>query len=159
MTSETLYAFLYGWVSPIVAPVSVIRGEQNAPAPSMSYITIMDGIFLPVGHPDHQLDDPTKLNARKWETQVTLSMIEVGAGNENLIKIIQNIDHQATLDYFAPRGISILNTPIIRPVPSLSNDVWVKEFNAEFQFLISNAVSGDATAFIETVELNNQIGG
>jgi len=143
-----------------IPTVPIVEDYDNAPRPEepiyLSYIPspLMRMVGKQVQYPE--TDTTPVQTIVEWEVPVTVR--EIG-GYGQYLQIIQTAQYQQSVrSYLYNACMSIMRINQIVPTPRLlDDDRWERESSMEMILAITHVTSDDTT-YIETVDINNNIG-
>lgn len=158
MTAQELYTFLVDWVTPVVAPLSVVRAYQNRAKPAKSYVAIEDDqSWKPFGRPTNYAHGLSNIT---YDYTCCPVFWEVGGFGDALRSIVEDLATIKTKEAFRSAGIGILTAPDIQTMPWPSQETeFVREHRLALYLAVANGRTDPGMTFIETVQITNQIGG
>lgn len=158
MTAQGLYTFLFDWITPVVAPLPVVRAYQNRAKPATAYVAIEDDqSWKPFGRPTNYAHGLANIT---YDYTCCPVFWEVGGFGDSLRAILEDLAKLKTKEAFKAAGIGILSTPTIQTMPWLSQETeFIREHRLELYLAVANGRTDPDMTFIETVQITNQIGG
>ena len=168
MTYETLYSFLFDWLTAVLpAQTLIIESHQDAPAPSGRDVAIeMEGNWDGLGHSAQRVshdgattaDQVAAFSTRVADYEVALSLIEVDGDGELLRTAIESLETQGVSLTFTDQKVSVLRCDPVLAMPQLQDKTWRKEHRVQMFLHIARTIS-DPKTYIETVEIEPNLGG
>lgn len=168
MTYETLYAFLFDWLTAVLPDGAlIIESYQDGPAPLGRYVAIeMQGTWDGLGQsaqrraPDgaSTADQVAAFSTRVADYEVVVSLIEVDGDGEYLRTAIESLETQGVGLMFTDLQVSVLRCDPVIAMPTPEDKKWRKEHRVQMFLHIARTIS-DPKTYIETVEIEPNLGG
>ena len=160
MTTSDVYEVIKAWINNILnteleKDITIIRGEQNAPAPSDHYIILHQPLTVRKvgsGNFDVSTDDEGNQNY-EMHYEGTLSVEEYGGidNGDNLRILLDSLRRTDILNYFRASKVSILRNAGIQPIPQLLENNWELRSNMDLIILFPDEVTYQP-GYFDTVE-------